>query len=332
MKQTLIFLLTGWFLFALTSCDSKNETVKFLIFSDIHNDLIPDGEKRLQKILKTAEAEKVDFVIELGDFCHPGANNDSFMKIWNDFPKDKYHVLGNHDMDRCSKEEYIQSKNMPGRYYSFDRGEFHFIVLDANNRFENGEYIPYHKGGYSRPTSDYIDDEQIEWLRKDLAVTEKQCIIFSHQSLEIVVKNRDVIQRIFEQENKQAGFKKIVAAFSGHDHTNYSKEINGISYVQINSASYFWVGEEYESDKRYTKEINEKYPYLKYTIPYEETLYGIITLDQNALRLKGAETTFMPPTPLELGMPEALYSYPVVPYIKNMSIFCMQNEGKHSWH
>ncbi len=320
MRQPVFLLLIAIFLIIHTSCRQKEEVVQFVIFSDIHNDLIPDGEKRLQKIINAADSANVDFILEIGDFCHPETKNDSFMRIWEKCPKSKYHALGNHDMDRCTKEEYMQSKGMEGRFYSFDQGDFHFIVLDANHRFENGQYIPYHQGGYSRPTSDYIDEEQIEWLRKDLDMTDKRCFIFSHQSLEAVVKNRDIIQRIFEDENKRSGYKKVVAAFSGHDHTNYHKEINGITYIQINSASYIWVGEKYESDKHYTKEINEEYPYLKYMIPYEEALYGIVTLDQKGLHLKGSETEFVPPTPQELGMPETLNSYPIVPWIKDLSV------------
>ena len=30
------------------------------------------------------------------------------MQIWNGFPGEKYHVLGNHDLDKYSKEEFTK--------------------------------------------------------------------------------------------------------------------------------------------------------------------------------------------------------------------------------
>jgi hypothetical protein len=188
MKKIMILLLSGVICLIWEACNNEDETIKFAVFSDIHNDLVPDGEKRLQTILDAAKDANVDFIIELGDFCHPDSADNSFLNIWNRFPENKYHVLGNHDMDKCSKEEYIQSKkDLKARYYSFDQGIYHFIVPDANNRFEDGVYIPYHKGGYGRPTSDYVDDEQIEWLKKDLEATDKR---FIHSLLRYILQNK----------------------------------------------------------------------------------------------------------------------------------------------
>ncbi len=53
---------------------------------------------------------------------------------------------------------------------------------------------------------------------------------------------------------------KVVLAFSGHNHSNYTKEINGITYMQINSASYVWIEQPSMTEKRYPEEINRKFP------------------------------------------------------------------------
>ena len=53
--------------------------------------------------------------------------------------------------DKYSKEEFVAGFGMPGRYYSFDKGDFHFIVLDGNNLFDEGKYIPYQYFGKFLP-------------------------------------------------------------------------------------------------------------------------------------------------------------------------------------
>lgn len=141
----------------------------------------------------------------------------------------------------------------------------------------------------------HIDPEQIEWLKTDLRKTDKRCIIFSHQSLENTVPNRESIREILESENKRTGYKKIVAAFSGHDHTNYEKIINGIAYIQINSASNQWVGDSYQCENRFSAEINKQHPSLKYVTPWEDCLYATVTLNKKSVKLKGTESQFIPP-------------------------------------
>ena len=99
---------------------------------------------------------------------------------------------------------------MPGRYYSFDKGDFHFIVLDGNNLFDEGKYIPYNKANYyvdSRKRA-FMDPEQMEWLKKDLAATTKRCILFSHQSIDRAMNNGYDVRDILEAENKRAGLQK----------------------------------------------------------------------------------------------------------------------------
>ena len=89
-------------------------------------------------------------------------------------------------------------------------------MLDANNIYDNGEYIAYNKGNYyiESEKRECIDAEQIEWLKNDLKSTDKRCIVFSHQSLECSVGNRDAVRGVLEEENKRAGFTKIPVAFS----------------------------------------------------------------------------------------------------------------------
>ena len=49
--------------------------VRFGVFADLHVDLIHDGVERMERFLNVCRAEKVDFCVELGDFCPPGESN-----------------------------------------------------------------------------------------------------------------------------------------------------------------------------------------------------------------------------------------------------------------
>ncbi len=308
----------------LSACrTTKEKPVRFAIASDFHAPDIPDGEHRVATFIKAANDEKVDFIIELGDFCRLDSASQVYRDLWNSFPGSKYHVIGNHDMDRYTFEEYAQGMNMPGRYYSFDHGDFHFIVLDGNNLFDGKKYTHYARANYyvDAKKRAHIDPEQMDWLKKDLAATNKRCILFSHQSIEEALNNGAEVRKILEAENQRAGFKKVVMAFGGHNHSNYSKEINGITYVQINSASYVWIGEPTQTEKRYSKEINDRFGgILKYSMTYTEPLYAIVTLNSKGATLKGTEAEFMPPTPKDLNMNDSVGVFPLVSNIKDLKV------------
>ena len=308
----------------LSACrTTKERPVRFAIASDFHAPDIPDGEHRVATFIKAANDEKVDVIIELGDFCRLDSASQVYRDLWNSFPGSKYHVIGNHDMDRYTFEEYTQGMNMPARYYSFDQGDFHFIVLDGNNLFDGKKYTHYARANYyvDAKKRAHIDPEQMEWLKKDLAATNKRCILFSHQSIEEALNNGAEVRKILEAENQRAGFKKVVMAFGGHNHSNYSKEINGITYVQINSASYVWIGEPTQTEKRDSKEINDRFGgILKYSMTYTEPLYAIVTLNSKGATLKGTEAEFMPPTPKDLNMNDSVGVFPLVSNIKDLKV------------
>ena len=296
-------MITGVF----KSCQLNSiRKLRFGISTDIHNDLMFDAGERLSTFLNVAEEKNLDFIIDLGDFCHPLEENNSFLDIWNSCPVQKYHVLGNHDMDKGTKEDFMDFIGIKNNYYSFDQGDFHCIVLDPNNLKIETEYIPYQNANFYKPTNQraYLDPEQLVWLKADLEKTKKHCLIFSHQSFENpkACQNQEEVRAIFEEVNKRAGFQQVVACFSGHDHTDYVKEINDIHYIQINSMSYSWVGGEYKCPERFSDELNKKYPALQYTAPYEKPLFAMVTVSEGKLTVEGVEGDFIKPDPAELGL------------------------------
>jgi calcineurin-like phosphoesterase family protein len=279
------------------ACSPDDNTVRFGICTDVHKDIMHDADERLSAFIEKAKVSDVDFIIQLGDFCRPYEYNKGFLGIWNSFPGDKYHVLGNHETDGgFTREQSIDFLGSRAKYYSFDKNNFHFIVLDGNDVNPSPDKVP----GYPR----YIGKEQEEWLVNDLKSTKKQTIIFSHQSLEgDGIENRAEIRKILEDENNSAGFKKVIACFSGHHHTDYAGQINEIFYIQINSMSYSWVGEKFMK-VRYSDEIDKEYPWIKYTIPYKDPLFAIVEISKGTISIDGVKSEFVGPGPEELGIPE----------------------------
>ena len=318
--------VSGGFVFSipLGNCNLfTSRKIKFGICSDVHQDIIHDAPERLSEFLRNAEKGEVDFVIDLGDFCFPIPGNLEFLGIWKHSTLEKYNVLGNHDMDKGTKQDFMQFVGMPERYYSFDKGEFHFVVLDPNNLFVEGEYKPYDHGNFYRAAKErgHLDPLQLQWLKMDLSQTARQCIIFSHQSFENSnggCQNGQEVRAIFEEANSEAGFQKVVAAFSGHHHTDYAEEINQITYIQINSMSYQWVGDTYSAPERFSEEINKRRPAVKKTIPYKDPLFAMVTIQNGKIVVEGTETTFIKPGPAELNYDPLLGSNaPTVPRISD---------------
>lgn len=305
-----------------SACAEQEKSLKFAIASDFHAQDVPDGEERIASFIRAAKDEKVDFIIELGDFCRLDSAGQVYLKLWDSFEGDKYHVIGNHDMDSYTPEEYVAGMKMLGRYYSFDKGDFHFIVLDGNNLYDGKEYTHYAKANYyvDPKMRAFIDPEQMAWLKQDLAATDKKCVLFSHQNIEQFLNNGATVRQILEDENRRAGFKKVVLAFGGHNHSNYTKEINGITYMQINSASYVWIDKPSMTEKRYPKEVNDRYSLLKYSMTYTKALYAIVTLNSEGAIVKGTEAEFVPPTPKDLNMGDSIDHYPLVSNIKDADI------------
>lgn len=281
--------------------------ITFGIVTDVHKDLMPDADQRLEVFIQKAQERKVDFIIQLGDFCMAESQNKAFLNIWEQFRGPKYHVLGNHDMDKQSKEAMLDFWGMPKTYYSYDFGGYHFIVLDANFLYQDGQFIDYEKANFYVDDSQrtFIDPAQIEWFESDLAKTQLPTIVFSHQSLwhyQWGVKNRLALQKIMEVHSN-----KVICCLNGHNHIDYHYHSNGIDYLEINSMSYQWMSDKYTSKARFEKKYYEQYKWLPNIAAYQDPLFAFATLDpKGILEIEGVKSNWVAPSPHELGMPEGI--------------------------
>ncbi|GGH13452.1 metallophosphoesterase [Sphingobacterium alkalisoli] len=118
-----------------------------------------------------------------------------------------FQVVGNHDKNEITKEESDANslfKNYFGpTYYSFNRGQVHYIVLD-NVRYKN---IKEYDG--------HISDDQLNWLQKDLKYVPKDhvLIISAHIPIYSGIKNREELYALLTEFEQ-------VHILSGHTHTN----------------------------------------------------------------------------------------------------------------
>jgi len=201
-----------------------------------------DGLKLMRECVETMNQEKVDFLIELGDFKDQDnppveAKTLTYLKtIESEFIKfagPRYHVLGNHDMDSLSKKAFLESVESTGiskdkSYYAFAHKGLQCIVLDANFKRDG---TPYDKGNFDWKDAN-IPKEELDWLRKTLSEHNGKSMVFVHQRLDndgaaICVRNAAEVRKIVEES------KKVVAVFSGHDHPGAQSVIEGIHYYTL---------------------------------------------------------------------------------------------------
>jgi predicted phosphodiesterase len=301
---TLLLLVVGF-----SSSGKKHySVVKIGMCTDVHLPTMHDSEYRITTFIDAMKKEKPDFIIELGDFGTPEPKYAKYFDIWNSFPGDKYHVIGNHEMDGgTSREKAIEYRDMKSGYYSFEKNGFHFIVLDGNDKKD-----PEAKG-YKQ----FIGPQQVEWLQTELAKTKYPVVIFSHQGLahyssadeEYGVENYKQMQQILETHNAKNPQKKVLGCFNGHTHYDYAENINGIWYITITSMSYHWLGENYEC-VRYSDEVDKNFKWIKYTAPFKEPLFTTVEIStKGTIKITGKKSEWVGPTPWELGYPESLKKY-----------------------
>lgn len=299
---------------------NKDDKLTFGIVADVHHGMIPDTEDRLEQFIAEATTRKVDFILQLGDFCHAEEKSKAFLKIWQSFLGNKYHVLGNHDMDLNSKQAAMDLWGMASNYYTFDEKGVRFVVLDANYLYQDGQYIPYDKGNFYVDNSlrTYIDEEQIEWFGAALGEPDLPVIVISHQSLwhyQSGVKNRLSLQQLMERHAE-----KIICCFNGHNHIDFHHYQNGINYVEVNSMSYQWLGDRYKTS-RYPATLLKDYKWLDHLAPYQDPLYAFVEIDpKGVLRMSGRKSQWMSPSPEAVGVPKKPYGNESTPVISDHTL------------
>lgn len=235
--------------FRLKKVDNKNHAMLFV--TDIHlanqrNDVEMFSNEyvgRLREEVKRLNAEgKEVYTMHLGDgswdlywYAHKypiGELRNTLNKA--DYPTAFFNVMGNHDNDGATPagpDSDMQSslpyqKAFGPRYYSFNLGDVHYVVLDNIEYLNTPAESNYENIVGKRDYNENYTPEQLAWLRKDLAdvsydtpvVIGLHCPVLRWKNLE----GTDYKLRTEKNSTKEllSILKpyKNVHSFSGHSH------------------------------------------------------------------------------------------------------------------
>jgi len=190
-----------------------NDSIHFVAYGDGRG--VWDNWYHAKKVAVAIESVQPDFVLHTGDFV----NNGTIVWEWRDFFQTSsfvhnstlYPVLGNHEYYAMPYFNYFSTPHNE-RWYSFDNGPVHFIVLDSN--YANSFKI-----------------RQLVWLIFDLLSNDKPFTVVSchhplyssgnHGSAEHL---RKIWKPFFEHFN-------VDLVFNGHDHSYERGKVNNVNYV-----------------------------------------------------------------------------------------------------
>lgn len=233
---------------------------------------------KMDEFVEVMNREKVDFVVHLGDFKDEDPNQREedtlrYLKAleerYGQFKGPRYHCIGNHDVDSIRKEQFLANIENTGisktkSYYSFDRQNIHFVVIDANYHKDGRDQFYKEGANWQDPN---IPQVELDWLEVDLANTDKSVIIFCHHPLYVYpheenhyyVNNYRAVQEIMEASGK------VRAVFQGHVHHEHYAEVNGIHYItQLGMVDYEGI---------------------------ENNSFAMVELSENGIKIQGFERT-----------------------------------------
>jgi 3',5'-cyclic-AMP phosphodiesterase len=242
--------------------ESSSSSLDVVFISDVHVKPTDIAQEGMRKAFRLANKMKPDFIINGGDAIMDAmaADKEKTTEQWNVWKKilneenrlPIFHAIGNHDAwgwqlkDESVKSDplydkgwVIQEHNMAYRYYSYEKRNWKFIVLDTAHE-NNGGYIAK------------IDEQQFAWLETELKNTspDKHVCVVSH--IPIV----SFCSALFFDQNEPNGdwkisrallltdARKMIDLFSGYQNIRccLSGHIHLQDEVQYKNVQYFCNG------------------------------------------------------------------------------------------
>ncbi|ULT41160.1 metallophosphoesterase [Niabella defluvii] len=228
--------------------DRKVLTVAHI--TDVHIRPDYDAPNRFKNCLKQiVKHHQPDFFLNGGDSIYDASYNSvvrervhELWNIWDDCWKslnkkyDIYSCIGNHDPwwkapdkdDEMYGKPYVGKRlNMPDRYFRAQKGNWHFIILDGNNK------------------GIMLDEEQLLWLEKELTQipADHYVALMSHYPvLSATVQLQGGGHSDFRQL-KDLFYKhrdKVRLFLSGHNHLLDETVYNKVTYCSTGAVSGYW--------------------------------------------------------------------------------------------
>ena len=225
--------------------------MRILVFADLHyfgdpietalfntkQKLVRFAEPLLEKLTALLQAD--DICINLGDIIQDTNDKQKdldclqymFGKI-KEMPCPCYSLLGNHDLKMMDTVKEVEDIVGHPSTFSMDVGGFHLVFFTTALRPELG----LGRGGIFK--TQYVSDETLLWLKKDLAANTLPALVFTHFGLAedstledecLFMKNRQAVKDILKKD------KHLVAVFSGHQHRTKTHVEDGVIYYHLGS-------------------------------------------------------------------------------------------------
>ncbi|MDR2514055.1 MAG: hypothetical protein LBD02_02465 [Christensenellaceae bacterium] len=225
-----------------------SETV-FAALSDLHASFAPDAKARLSAFLRAAQADGAQLIAQLGDFARPEPQNEGLLRRFNAFAGAKLQVLGNHDLKMDSLGAALRFYGLEKGFYACDFGGLRFIALNGSYIRLGGVTQAYSRAKHGRLAAraayPVLPEEQIAFLRQALEESALPTVILTHQSLcggpfgRGLANGREVVKLLL---GLRARGRAILACLNGHDHLFARREIEGLPFLTLPSASYRFAG------------------------------------------------------------------------------------------
>lgn len=222
-------------------CDCENQPRYNRYFAEV--------KSRLAEARDTLNNYPLDFAINLGDMIEKDWESfDDILPIFDGIHTRRYHVLGNHDfwVTDDKKPLVYQRLGMKAPWYSFELGDWRFIVLDSNDYslYAHPEGTPEYKASlamkqslaeqekiHARPWNGGIGKEQLAWLREELIQAtdaNQRVLLFTH--IPLIPLNMNTLWNYQEVLALIEGFECVQAVFAGHFHNGNNVQHNGIHH------------------------------------------------------------------------------------------------------
>jgi len=274
MKLTKIIKLLIFFLIALLllSCSFADITLNInteniVKSSDFTVAVLSDTQaqyKIIQKLVDSIILKQPDVVFHVGDMVDFGIMKyqwDRFNKITKKLREiaEFFPALGNHDLN---SKWYYENFDLPNneRWYSVERNNMHFIVLDSNASMK-------------------IDSEQYKWLEEDLKKISDsikfRIIFFHHPILPWDSKRiKNIIPPLLEKY-------KVNIVFNGHEH-NYERFFyNGIYYVTTGGGG--GVLDDQGVKSEYSQAFSKKHHFCELFIKENKLVVNVFDINLNLI-------------------------------------------------
>ncbi len=208
--------------FVLASCLLYPDGIRFAVMGDRTGGHV---EGVFEDALSRAQMLDPEFIINVGDLIEGYSEDESSIREeWGELMPyienlscPFFFTPGNHDISNDVQEK-IYRELVGEPYYSFDRGRFHFVVLDVS-RLDN---------------SSEISSRQMKWLEEDLRKNSEavQTFVFYHKPFWFETLSRGENEPLHDLFVEYG----VDAVFTGHYHIYFSAEIDGIKYTGVGSS------------------------------------------------------------------------------------------------